>query len=400
MIRVWLLIVLAGLSGLAPGVTEDKVRQVLSNLQECHGFPGATVAWAGPGNTAHALAVGMADPDSETPMSPDSRMLAASIGKSFVAAAILRAAEDGQLDLDSPISTWLGNQEWFYRLPNHETLTLRHLLTHTGGLPDHVYLPAFQRLFQRSRTSAEAPDTQDLINLILDMESLFAPGKGWAYSDTGYLLAARVLEAVTSHPWTDYVRIHFLKPLNLEATMPSDQRHIAGLATGITSIESPFGLPERTMDEDGRLVWHPAVEDAGGGFVSTAGDLARWGRALWSGQLHSEASFKAMMTGAPMSEDRPEVTYGLGVVIEPTEQFGEVRGHRGWIPGYVSSLRYYPDYDIAIAVQINSDIGMMGQEGSFMRVEAEITEAILTPFFKGESHDGLLRKSQGDLAAP
>ncbi len=90
------------------------------------------------------------------------------------------------------------------------------------------------------------------------------------------------------------------------------------------------------------------------------------------------------LLAAQVSEDRPGVTYGLGVVIEPTEQYGEVRGHRGWIPGYVSSLRYYPDYDIAIAIQINSDIGMMGQEGSFIGVEAEIAAAILNRYLNGE----------------
>ncbi|WP_166646025.1 serine hydrolase domain-containing protein [Halospina denitrificans] len=378
------MIILAGLSCLASGATEERVREVLSDLRERHGFPGATVAWAGPGNKVRTLAVGMADPDSERPMSPDTPMLAASIGKSFVAAAILRAAEQDQLELDSPISTWLGDEEWFHRLPNHKTLTLRRLLTHTGGLLDHVYLPAFQALLRQSRTSADAPDTQELISLILDTEPLFAPGEGWAYSDTGYLLAARVLEAATGCPWTDYVRTHFLKPLDLEDTAPTNQRHLPGLAMGIISSENPFGLPERTMDENDRLVWHPAVEDAGGGFVSTAGDLARWGRALWSGRLHSEASFKAMMTGKPVSEEREGVTYGLGVVIEPTEQYGEVRGHRGWIPGYVSSLRYYPDYDIAIALQINSDIGMLGEQGSLTQVEAEVTEAILTPYMQGE----------------
>ncbi|QCF26154.1 serine hydrolase domain-containing protein [Hydrocarboniclastica marina] len=384
MIRAVLLIVLAGLAGFAHGAPEGKVRQVLTDLQERFAFPGATVAWTGPDDTVHALAIGMADPDCKRQMSPDTPMLAASIGKSFVAAAILRAAEEEQLDLDSPISNWLGKREWFHRLPNHKSLTLRHLLTHTGGLPDHVYLPAFQALFQKTFTSADAPDTQQLIGLILDTDPLFAPGEGWEYSDTGYLLAAQVLEAVTGDSWTDYVGVHFLKPLDLEATTPSDQRLLPGLATGFTSADNPLGLPERSLDEEGLLVWHPAVEGAGGGFVSSAVDLARWGRALWSGRLHSEGSFKAMMTGAAVSEDRPGVSYGLGVVIEPTEQFGEVRGHRGWIPGYVSSLRYYPEYDIAIAIQINSDIGMMGQEGSFVEVEAGITQAILNRYVKGQ----------------
>ena len=379
MIRAWFLVVMVGLSACATGTTEDRLRQVLLDLRQQQGFPGATLAWAGPGGNVRTLAVGMADPDSNTPMTPASRMPAASIGKSFVAAAILSAVEQGQLDLDAPVSTRLGDRPWFSRLPNHETLTLRQLLTHSAGLPDHVYLPAFQAIFQASRTNSTAPDPEELIGLILDVEPLFAPGQGWAYSDTGYLVAALVLESAIGQSWTPYVEARFLEPLALDATSPSNQRELQGLATGITTAENPFDLPERVLDENGHLKWHPGIEGAGGGFASTAADLARWGRALWSGRLHSDDAFEAMLSGVPVGKDRPGVTYGLGVVIEQSEYYGEVRGHRGWVPGYVSSVRYYPDHDLAIALQINSDAGMMNNEANLARIEAAVTDAIITP---------------------
>lgn len=378
MIRAWFFLALMiGLSGCSPDSTEDRVHRVLADLREQYAFPGATLAWAGPDATVRTLAVGMADPGSGTPMAPDSRMPAASIGKSFVAAAVLYARERGLLDLDAPVSTWLGDRPWFSRLPNHQHLTLRHLLTHTSGLPDHVYLPEFRALFQATRSQPESPGPETLIELILDADPLFDAGEGWAYSDTGYLVAARALEAVTKRPWTESVESWFLDPLALEATTPSNRRQFPGLVTGITTAGNPFGLPERTTDDKGRLAWDPAIEDAGGGFISTSGDLARWGRNLWSGERLSRDSFRAMMTGAPVDPDRPGVTYGLGVVIEQGGPYGETRGHRGWVPGYVSSLHYYPDYDIAIALQINSDVGMTGEKGNLIPIESAVTRAIL-----------------------
>jgi D-alanyl-D-alanine carboxypeptidase len=377
MIRAGVLLILMVLSSFAAAATEDGVREVLARLSEEHGFPGATLAWTGSKGEVHTLAVGLADPDRNIPMTRDSRMLSASIGKSFVAAAVLTAVEQGKLNLDTPIREWLGERVWFGHLPNHDELTLRQLLTHTGGLPDHVYLPAFHEIFQESMGRQQPPSPDQLIALIGDAEPLFAPGEGWAYSDTGYLIAARVLEAATNQPWTGYVRRHFLKPLDLHDTTPANRRKLPRLATGITAMDNPLGLPRRTQDDQGRLAWHPAIEDAGGGFVTTTRDLARWGHALWSGRVLSEDSFQTMLDGAPVDPERPDVIYGLGVVIEATEEFGEARGHRGWIPGYVSSLRYFPEYDTAIALQINSDVGMMGEEQGFVGIEAKVTRALL-----------------------
>ena len=67
-------------------------------------------------------------------------MMAASIGKRFAAATVLALAREGKLRLDDPVSTWLGDRPWFSRLPNHDPITLRHLLQHSAGLPDGYYM--------------------------------------------------------------------------------------------------------------------------------------------------------------------------------------------------------------------------------------------------------------------
>jgi D-alanyl-D-alanine carboxypeptidase len=361
-----------GLVLAVPALAVDPVQSVLDTLHAEHDFPGASVAWIGADEVLQTRATGWADPEARVPMTQDSRMLAASIGKSFVAAAALALQAEGRLDLDSPVSDWLGDRVWFERLPNHGALTLRHLLTHTGGSPDHVDLPAFQGEFMSLGFDDPAPEPEALIALILDTEPLFPAGQGWAYSDTGYLVAGLIIEAAAGEPWTAVVRDRFVLPLGLSDTEPSDRRSLDRLVVGHTDMAGP---PMRTLDADGRMIYHPGIEGAGGGFVTTAADLARWGRLLWSGRAMEDPYLDDMLRGVETGV--PGRSYGLAVGIDRTGPDGEVRGHGGWIPGYVGSLRYHPGQDVAIAIQINTDIGMLGPEGAFDAIERAIGTAIL-----------------------
>lgn len=362
----------ASLALCLPAAAGDRMDELLDTLRATHGFPGISVAWVGADGDVQTRAAGLADPETGAPMTPESRTLAASIGKSFVAASALALQAEGRLSLDAPLSDWLGSRDWFTRLPNGDGLTLRHLLTHTGGLPDHVDLPAFQGLFMSLGPDDPAPPPEALIALILDAEPLFPVGEGWAYSDTGYLVAGLAIEAAAGQPWTEVARGRFLVPLGLNDTEPSDSRMLNRLAAGLTTIAGP---EMRTLDPEGRAIFHPGLEGAGGGFVTTAADLAVWGRLLWSGRATEAPYLDEMLRG--VETETPGRTYGLAVVIDRTSTEGEVRGHGGWIPGYVGSLRYYPARDLAIAIQINSDVGMMGPEGAFDRIERAVANAIL-----------------------
>jgi D-alanyl-D-alanine carboxypeptidase len=200
---------------------------------------------------------------------------------------------------------------------------------------------------------------EDAVAFVLDTNPLFRPGTGWSYTDTGYLLLGLVIEDALGETYYDAVSKRFLVPLELSDTSPSNIRTIPGLAIGYTLPENPFGMPHRTMDDSGALVWDPAMEWTGGGLVSTSRDLAAWGQALFTGSAMDAPYLDRLLDGFPVSPEAPGVFYGAGVAIHADTPRGRVYGHGGWIPGYVSSLRHYADHGITVAFQINTDVGIV-----------------------------------------
>ena len=113
--------------------------------------------------------------------------------------------------------------------------------------------------------------------------------------------------------------------------------------------------------------------------VSTASDLVRWGAALFGGKALSETALDLLMTSFPIDPEMPSIRYGMGVAIYQTTPSGPVFGHGGWIPGYTSSLRYFDEYGVAIAFQINTDVGLADNTSSVVpTVEARLAEVILS----------------------
>jgi D-alanyl-D-alanine carboxypeptidase len=327
----------------------------LDRLRQKHGFPGATCAYVLSDGTIGDIASGIADTKTNAPVTMKSRMLAASIGKTFVGATVVGLSRDSLINLDAPLSCWLGKRNWYARLPNHETITLRHLLTHSSGLPDHVYSPQFlQNQFFRELQPGDFFSPESLIECILDQPALFEAGRGWSYTDTGYILLGLVIEAVTGDEYYEVVKQRFLKPLKLDMTTPSDRPNLPGLIAGYTSSDNAFGLPTKTLDESGLLVWNPILEWAGGGMISTSHDLAIWAKLLYEGHAMQYDYLKELFQAVPISDDRSDVQYGAGVVIEKGP-LGDKWGHYGVIPGYVSSMRYYSKYGFAVAFQVNTD---------------------------------------------
>lgn len=354
-------------------ITEN-FQSTLDTFQQNHGFPGATAAFVLQNGTSGAAATGFADVEAGTPMTPQSRMLSASIGKSFAGAAAVALAREGVLDLDDPVSRWLGDRAWFRRLPNHEAITLRHLLNHSSGLPDHVHLKDFAAEVSRRWKEKDNPfPPEALIGFVLDMPPLFEAGTGWAYTDTGYILVGLVIEAATGKACFDEITSRFLIPLGLTLTTPADRRWLPGLAAGYMAADNMFGFPAKTTRADGAMHWNPAFEWAGGGLVSNSLDLARWGTALFGGKAMAGAYLDELLNAVPVSRDTADIRYGAGVAIYRQGPLGPVYGHGGWIPGYTSSLRHYPDHGVTIAFQINTDIGLAD---SSMPLVAEMEMAL------------------------
>jgi D-alanyl-D-alanine carboxypeptidase len=339
---------------------QDLLQELLNSFLEDYGFPGVTATIVLRDDSVITAAAGVADAEADAPMASDSRMLAASIGKSFVAMTALSLESDGVLSRSDLVSRHLGDRAWFTSLPNHGTMTVGDLLRHTSGLPDHVHLQAFQsEMASRMASGSAAFSPEEAIAFVLDAEPLFPAGEAWAYSDTGYLLLGLVIEQARGAAYYDLVAERFLAPLDLTGTTPSNTPTLPGLAAGYVGADNPFGLPQRTMDQAGRLLWDPAMEWTGGGLVSTSRDLAVWGHALFGGTAMEEPYLDRLLDGVPVSLDAHGILYGAGVAIYADTPRGPVYGHGGWIPGYVSSLRHYADHDVTVAFQINTDVGIV-----------------------------------------
>lgn len=334
---------------------EERFGHGLEDILKKFSLPGVTAAYALPDGKVVAFAKGLADKESGTHMTIDTRMPAGSIGKTFVAAAVVGLAQDGKLSLDDKLEKWLGEETWFADLPNGHDLTLRHLLMHRGGLADHVNDLRFALRIRKAVKEGDE-DFQlrpaELVGFILKRKPLFAADEKYAYTDTGYILLGMVIERAGRASYYDQLRKRFLEPLKLTHTEAADRRDLANIAAGYLAPTNPLGLPEKTT-ADGKLRFNPANEWTGGGLVSNPQDLVRWAKELYEGRALAKPYVEELVNPGPPDQKNPSV-YGLGVFAVRNE-LGLQLGHSGWFPGYSSTVNYYPDAGIAVAFQTNTD---------------------------------------------
>jgi D-alanyl-D-alanine carboxypeptidase len=193
---------------------------------------------------------------------------------------------------------------------------------------------------------------EELIAYVFDAKPLFPAGKGFSYADTNYILVGMIVERVTKKELYAEVRRRILKPLALSDTIPSDRRTLPGVVTGYSRPQSPFGV-EGPIIVDGKFLFNPQMEWTGGGFASTAEDLARWAKALYEAKAFSRSYLNQMIAGDELREGLGS-GYGLAAQVWKTD-LGTSYGHGGWFPGYLSQMEYFPNEKIALAIQFNTD---------------------------------------------
>jgi D-alanyl-D-alanine carboxypeptidase len=330
-----------------------RLQAILDAFHSGGTFAGASAAISLPDGSVINLIAGEADTVRHLPMTPQSRMLQGSVGKTYFAALAMQLMGSGELELEAPVSRYLGHLEWFARVPNAGTITVRHLMTHTSGVMRYEFKPAFTT--DLTADPGKVWEPAELLSYVLDEDASFLPGEGWEYSDTNFILLGMIMEEITGQACYDMIRQRLLTPLGLANTVPSDSRSIPGLIQGYAGPDNPFGGTDEVLMEDGRFVINPQFEWAGGGFASTPEDLARWARALYTGQAFSPSLLPKMLDGVP-ARLGPGSRYGLGVILTDTPA-GPSQGHSGFFPGYLTEMAYFPELDVAVALQVNTSVG-------------------------------------------
>ncbi len=334
----------------AQGVTASELSERLDAYRTTNRIPGAVLAVAFTDGRVISVASGQSDTARKLAMRPDDRLLMGSVGKTYVSAVALQLVRERRLELDALASRYVGGQGWFDSLPNAAAITVRHLMNHSSGLVRYEFKPEFTAAL--SGEPDKVWDPREQVRYLHGTTAAFAPGAGWDYSDTNYLVLALILESITRRPIDTEIAARFLGPERLTNTVPSDARTIPGLAQGYAGAQNPFGGRD-AMLTDGRMIINPQFEGAGGGYAATAADAARWGALYFSGRLFGDSLLEQAITG-PVARLGPGTRYGLGMILRDSTAAGAMRGHSGFFPGYLTELRHYPARGITLALLINT----------------------------------------------
>ncbi|MES1242223.1 MAG: serine hydrolase domain-containing protein [Acidobacteriota bacterium] len=281
------------------------------------------------GKVLFQKAWGRANRETGAPVTLDTQFRIGSMNKMFTSVATLQLVEAGKLALDEPIGKYLTDY------PNKETaskVTIRHLLTHTGGTGD-IFGPEFMenRLTLRQHG--------DYVKLFGSRAPAYEPGTRFEYSNYGFILLGAILERVSGMSYFDSVRSRVFQPAGMASTdsLPESES-VPNRAAGYTRGETGWVSNAETLPWSGT--------SAGGGY-STVGDLLRFAQALESGKLISKATFAEAVTA------RSE-WYGYGFMIQDE---GRLRsyGHNGGAPGINGDLRIFPETGYVLVGLSNLD---------------------------------------------
>lgn len=294
-------------------------------------------------------AYGLANDAARVRATPDTVFDLGSITKHFTATAVLLLSSEGRLNLDDRIDQFFPDVP-----PDKAAISVRDLLTHSSGLTEH------------SSDDREPLSRADALKRIFASRLAFAPGHGYHYSNSGYTIAAAIVEVVSGVKYTDFVRDRLFAPLHLESTgfygeARFDSKPVAhGYFNGI--------------DEGSSATWPgPYWGPMGNGeLLSTVDDLATWHLALRTGAVIPRSLVEAMFT--PQVSDGDE-RYGYGWSIE-TSSLGHTITHNGGGIGGNADVAWYPEHELLIIVLSNRiDYRVLGSAPFYWNVRLPATEA-------------------------
>ncbi len=258
----------------------DKASQIDDLLARYNGFAlfnGAALV-ADHGQVIFKKGYGLANMEWNIPDAPDTKFRLGSITKQFTATLILQLAEQGKIDLTAPISRYLPD----YPKGPGDRITIHELLNHTSGIPGYTELPEF------GAKSRETSKPADFIAFFANRELLFEPGTKFSYSNSGYFLLGVILEKITGQSYERLLQEHIFDPAGMHDTgYDSTAPLLTKRAWGYDSTLDGY---RNTSYIDMSLPF------SAGSLYSTAQDLFRWDRALYTDKILSSASKNKMFT--------------------------------------------------------------------------------------------------------
>lgn len=305
---------------------EEEVDSLLDKVVRQKHFSGSMLVMQ-KDNVLLSKGYGVANPEYGIANDPDTVFRLGSMTKQFTAMAIMILKEEGALSLDDSL------EKYIPQMKSASGVKIINLLSHTSGIICYTGFDDFQKI-------KKLPHNKDeLIGKIAPHQLLFAPGEKTAYSNSNYLLLARIIEKVSGEEYETFMEKRILTKIGLDHTgFDSYQKIIPHRASGMTFFhEEPAFADYADM----------TVASGAGEMYSTVADLAKWYQAVRDNKLITKESTKEMLT--PFIKD-----YALGWFVSQTD-FGEMIHHGGSIEGFRSRIAFYPESDSLIVILSNTE---------------------------------------------
>jgi len=291
---------------------------------------------------------GYADINSKRKLNTETIFELASVTKQFTAMGIYFLSKEKKLSLNDTISKYIPE------LSEYKGITIKNLLTHTGGLPDYMSLTG--KYWDNSKII-----TNDyVLNLFKEKHPkiLFEPNKKWKYSNTGYLILASIIERVSGMTYENYLKKVIFKPLKMKNTFVYQRRYnpqkVDNYANGYIFSDSLKKMV--TPDELGKDHYVVALDGVvGDGMINTTLiDLYKWDKALLGNVFINKEDKKSIFSSYKMNDEK-ETDYGFGWMIDNPKNYGKIINHSGGWGGYVTWNEIHLENNKIIIVLQNID---------------------------------------------
>lgn len=301
---------------------QDLIRPYL----EAESFSGSILV-AKDGAPVWRESFGAANREWDVANTADTKFRLGSITKQFTATAILQLVDQGKLSVDDPISKYYADAPAAW-----SKVTIKHLLTHTSGIPSYTALPGF---FEKNSKLPLTPE--EIVKLTRDLPLEFEPGAKYNYDNTGYILLGYVIEKVSGETYADYLAKHIFTPLGMKDTGYD--------VSGVILRHRASGYQGSKEGWRNADYLDMTLPYAAGSLYSTTGDLLIWDRALADGKILTPASRQAMFTDYGHE-------YGFGWRVDTDDGHARV-GHGGGINGFSTGIARYPKDGVVAIVLAN-----------------------------------------------
>jgi len=313
----------------------QKVDAYITGEMKNEKIPGLAVAVMRDGKIIQAQGYGLSNVELNVPVKLETIFQSGSVGKQFTATAVMMLVEDGKLALDDKLSKYFPESPAAWK-----DITVRHLLTHTSGIPD--YGSPTGKMIDLRVDYAE----DQLVHRFAEFPLDFPPGSKWSYSNSGYVILGVLIHRASGKFYGDFLEERVFHPLHMDST------HIISEADIVPNRSAGYRLVKGELKNQ-EWVAPKLNTTADGALYTHVLDMARWDAALTQQTLLKKSSYEQMYTPVRLSDGKT-YPYGFGWALG-TSNGHAVIGHSGSWQGFHMNFTRYPNDKLSVVVFTNLD---------------------------------------------